>query len=260
MHQDIAAVSQSTGPRRQHHGGGARGRGRRDGRPRCEWWSRLSVRGREGMEAPPFYEQNRCGGRVLSRLLLAGGEADSRAFEAVRAAFRSPKGTDENAECGLPRSRRPGPTPPACRWPTPSAAAACSTWRPRSRPVEPQRCVGPVLRHLPGARRPDGMRGERQNQPAHDQGRAGCGGAVGATGHVTPGRETDAQVLLCEPNISEGRDSDRGSGPRRNPPGWGCEDPGRDSDADHNRSGLHLPGRAGGGARGHPGDGGRAVG
>jgi methenyltetrahydrofolate cyclohydrolase len=56
--------------------------------------ARLSA-GREGMEAPHFYEQIAAEAESLSHLLLAGGEEDSRAFEAVRAAFRLPKRSDE---------------------------------------------------------------------------------------------------------------------------------------------------------------------
>ena len=56
--------------------------------------ARLSM-GREGMEAPSFYERIAAEAESLSRLLLAGGEEDSRAFEAVRAAFGTPKGTGE---------------------------------------------------------------------------------------------------------------------------------------------------------------------
>jgi formiminotetrahydrofolate cyclodeaminase len=47
------------------------------------------------MEAPAFYEQIAAEAESLSRLLLAGGREDSQAFEAVRAAFRLPKGSDE---------------------------------------------------------------------------------------------------------------------------------------------------------------------
>jgi methenyltetrahydrofolate cyclohydrolase len=56
--------------------------------------ARLSP-GREGTEAPSFYERIATEAGSLSHLLLAGGREDFQAFEAVRAAFRLPKGTDE---------------------------------------------------------------------------------------------------------------------------------------------------------------------
>ena len=164
MHQNITAFLKVLDPADNTTGGGAASAlaGAMAG-ALVAMVARLSM-GREGMEAPPFYEQIAAEAESLSGLLLAGGEEDSRAFEAVRAAFRLPKGTgEERGACASPRFRRPGSTPPACRWPTPSAAAACSSWRPRSaagRTPTPRRtCPAPSTWRAPAcwaARRTSG--------------------------------------------------------------------------------------------------------
>jgi formiminotetrahydrofolate cyclodeaminase len=56
--------------------------------------ARLSV-GKEGLEAEAFYRELGAEAQVLSDELLNGGREDSRAFMAVRAAYRLPKQTDD---------------------------------------------------------------------------------------------------------------------------------------------------------------------
>jgi formiminotetrahydrofolate cyclodeaminase len=55
--------------------------------------ARLSA-GKAGMAAAPPYAEIDAEAETLSRRLLAGGQEDAAAFEAVRAAVRLPKGTD----------------------------------------------------------------------------------------------------------------------------------------------------------------------
>ena len=56
--------------------------------------ARLSV-GKEGMEPDAFYAELGASAETLSAGLFDGGREDSQAFEAVRSAFRLPKGSDE---------------------------------------------------------------------------------------------------------------------------------------------------------------------
>jgi formiminotetrahydrofolate cyclodeaminase len=56
--------------------------------------ARLSL-GKEGMEPEPFYKELGASAETLSAELFSGGREDSQAFEAVRHAFRLPKGSDE---------------------------------------------------------------------------------------------------------------------------------------------------------------------
>jgi len=56
--------------------------------------ARLSI-GKEGMEPEPFYEELGASAQNLSTRLFSGGHLDSQAFEAVGAAFRLPKQSDE---------------------------------------------------------------------------------------------------------------------------------------------------------------------
>jgi formiminotetrahydrofolate cyclodeaminase len=56
--------------------------------------ARLSI-GKEGLEAEAFYRELGAEAQVLSDELLNGGREDSRAFMAVRAAYRLPKQTDD---------------------------------------------------------------------------------------------------------------------------------------------------------------------
>lgn len=57
--------------------------------------ARLSI-GKDGMQEPDtFYEQLSASAETLSTQLFKGGRDDSQAFEAVRNAFRLPKGSDE---------------------------------------------------------------------------------------------------------------------------------------------------------------------
>jgi len=55
--------------------------------------ARLSI-GREGMEPDAFYKELGAAAETLSAELFNGGREDSQAFEAVRDAFRLPKGSD----------------------------------------------------------------------------------------------------------------------------------------------------------------------
>ena len=56
--------------------------------------ARLSL-GKEGLEPEPFYEELSASAETLSTQLFNGGREDSQAFEAVRNAFRLPKGSDQ---------------------------------------------------------------------------------------------------------------------------------------------------------------------
>ena len=56
--------------------------------------ARLSL-GKEGMEPDAFYTELGASAESLSAELFDGGREDSGAFEAVRSAFRLPKGNDE---------------------------------------------------------------------------------------------------------------------------------------------------------------------
>ncbi len=56
--------------------------------------ARLSV-GKEGMEPDAFYTELGASAETLSAELFKGGHEDSQAFEAVRGAFRLPKGNDD---------------------------------------------------------------------------------------------------------------------------------------------------------------------
>lgn len=56
--------------------------------------ARLSV-GKEGMEPDSFYAELGASAETLSAELFKGGGEDSQAFEAVRHAFRLPKGSDD---------------------------------------------------------------------------------------------------------------------------------------------------------------------
>jgi formiminotetrahydrofolate cyclodeaminase len=59
--------------------------------------ARLSL-GKTGMESESFYREISLKAEDLSRRLYQGGAADSRAFEAIRAAYRLPKSTPVEKE------------------------------------------------------------------------------------------------------------------------------------------------------------------
>jgi formiminotetrahydrofolate cyclodeaminase len=56
--------------------------------------ARLSI-GKQGMAPESFYQEIAAAAASLSEVLFSGGREDSLAFEAVRAAYRLEKGTDE---------------------------------------------------------------------------------------------------------------------------------------------------------------------
>lgn len=170
--------------------------------------ARLSVG--KGAGAPDgVYLEVRTTGEALSLQLAARGARDAEAFAAVRAAYRLPK---ETAEQKTARAGHPGGAdrcragaPAQCRPLRPGAGGGRATRGAR----KPERALGLPVRRLPRAGRADRLPGQCRDQPPGHQGpgghvrhrEAGAGAAGG--GRVNGG--SMKKVLLCEPNISEGR-------------------------------------------------------